>query len=147
MQIQVAEKTPRDVVDFVEKPALNADQVQYVAELFDTPLTGAYNWDYSAQDNPLYELIEGEGEKQQVKPLFSIAEILESIKEVGQRGLEIKRFKGLGSLTNPPRRHLRLHTTQEWDDVDAVNLRHVDFQRCQRGPWDRNGFAVVGQQL
>lgn len=55
---------------------------------------------YSAQDSPLYELIEGEGEKQQVKPLFSIAEILDSIKEVGQRGLEIKRFKGLGEM-NP----------------------------------------------
>ena len=55
---------------------------------------------YSAQDKPLYELIEGEGEKQQIKPLFSIAEILDSIKEVGQRGLEIKRFKGLGEM-NP----------------------------------------------
>jgi DNA gyrase subunit B len=55
---------------------------------------------YSAQDQPLYELIEGEGEKMQVKPLFSIAEILLSIKEVGRRGLEIKRFKGLGEM-NP----------------------------------------------
>jgi DNA gyrase subunit B len=55
---------------------------------------------YSAQDQPLYELIEGEGEKMQVKSLFSIAEILSSIKEVGRRGLEIKRFKGLGEM-NP----------------------------------------------
>jgi DNA gyrase subunit B len=55
---------------------------------------------YSAQDQPLYELIEGEGEKMQVKPLFSIAEILSSIKDVGRRGLEIKRFKGLGEM-NP----------------------------------------------
>jgi DNA gyrase subunit B len=55
---------------------------------------------YSAQDQPLYELIEGEGDKMQVKPLFSIAEILSSIKEVGRRGLEIKRFKGLGEM-NP----------------------------------------------
>ena len=55
---------------------------------------------YAAQDQPLFELIEGEGEKQTTKPLFSIAEILESIKEVGQRGLEIKRFKGLGEM-NP----------------------------------------------
>src|SRR5579859_3104518 len=31
---------------------------------------------YSAQDKPLFELIEGEGEKQQVRPLFSIPEIL-----------------------------------------------------------------------
>ena len=55
---------------------------------------------YAAQDQPLFELIEGEGEKQTTKPLFSIAEILEGIKEVGQRGLEIKRFKGLGEM-NP----------------------------------------------
>ncbi|MCS1412033.1 MAG: Type 2 topoisomerase subunit B [Verrucomicrobia subdivision 3 bacterium] len=55
---------------------------------------------YSAQDYPLFELIEGEGEKQKAKPLFSIGEILESIMEVGRKGLEIKRFKGLGEM-NP----------------------------------------------
>jgi DNA gyrase subunit B len=35
-----------------------------------------------------------------VKPLFSIPEILSAIKEVGKRGLAIKRFKGLGEM-NP----------------------------------------------
>src|SRR5207249_9601137 len=55
---------------------------------------------YSAQDKPLSEVVEGEGDKQQVKPLFSIPEILSSIKEVGRRGLQIKRFKGLGEM-NP----------------------------------------------
>ena len=55
---------------------------------------------YAAQDKPLFELVEGEGEKQVVTPLFSIAEILSGIKEVGRRGLEIKRFKGLGEM-NP----------------------------------------------
>jgi DNA gyrase subunit B len=45
-------------------------------------------------------LIEGEGERQQVKPLFSISEILASVTEVGKRGIEIKRFKGLGEM-NP----------------------------------------------
>jgi DNA gyrase subunit B len=55
---------------------------------------------YSAQDKPLFELIEGEGEKETVKPIFSIAEILDSILEVGRRGLTIKRFKGLGEM-NP----------------------------------------------
>jgi DNA gyrase subunit B len=53
---------------------------------------------YSAQDKPLFEILEGEGEKAQVKPLFSIAEILSSIKEVGRRGIQIKRFKGLGEM-------------------------------------------------
>jgi len=55
---------------------------------------------YAAQDKPLFELIEGEGDQQTVKPLFSIGEILSSIKEIGRRGLEIKRFKGLGEM-NP----------------------------------------------
>ena len=70
---------------------------------------------YSAQDKPLFEVIEGEGDKQQVKPLFSIPEILTSVKEVGRRGLSIKRFKGLGEMNpkelfettmNPVRRKL-----------------------------------------
>jgi DNA gyrase subunit B len=55
---------------------------------------------YSAQDKPLFELIEGEGEKAAVKPLFAIPEILSAVKEVGRRGLQIKRFKGLGEM-NP----------------------------------------------
>jgi DNA gyrase subunit B len=53
---------------------------------------------YSAQDNPLFEMVEGEGEKAQVKPIFSIADILSSVKEVGRRGIQIKRFKGLGEM-------------------------------------------------
>ena len=55
---------------------------------------------YAAQDKPLFELVEGEGEKQLVKPLFSIAEIYTGVLEVGRRGLTIKRFKGLGEM-NP----------------------------------------------
>jgi DNA gyrase subunit B len=55
---------------------------------------------YAAQDKPLFEIVEGDGDKQQVRPLFSIPEILSSIKEVGRRGLSIKRFKGLGEM-NP----------------------------------------------
>lgn len=55
---------------------------------------------YSAQDKPLFEIMEGSGEKRTVKPLFSIPEILDSIKEVGRRGIQIKRFKGLGEM-NP----------------------------------------------
>jgi hypothetical protein len=56
MQITVVEKPPTDVRDYVEQPALNADQVRHVAEIFNTPLTGAYNWDYSEQDNRIRKL-------------------------------------------------------------------------------------------
>jgi DNA gyrase subunit B len=55
---------------------------------------------YAAQDHPLFELLEGEGERETVRPLFSIPDILASVKEVGRRGLSIKRFKGLGEM-NP----------------------------------------------
>jgi DNA gyrase subunit B len=84
---------------------------------------------YSAQDKPLFELVEGEGDKQQVKPLFSIPEILSSIKEVGRRGLSVKRFKGLGEMNpkelfettmNPARRKLlRIDLT---DAVEAEEM-------------------------
>jgi DNA gyrase subunit B len=53
---------------------------------------------YSAQDKPLFELIEGEGEKATVTPLFSIPEILSSVKAVGKKGIQIYRFKGLGEM-------------------------------------------------
>ena len=84
---------------------------------------------YSAQDKPLFEVIEGEGDKEQVKPLFSIPEILASVKEVGRRGLSIKRFKGLGEMNpkelfettmNPARRKLlRIDLT---DAIEAEEM-------------------------
>ncbi len=55
---------------------------------------------YAAQDKPLFELVEGEGERAVTHPLFSIPDILSGVKEVGRRGLQIKRFKGLGEM-NP----------------------------------------------
>jgi DNA gyrase subunit B len=84
---------------------------------------------YSAQDKPLFELVEGEGEKQQATSLFSIPEILSSVKDVGRRGLQIKRFKGLGEMNpkelfettmNPARRKLlRIDLT---DAVEAEEM-------------------------
>ncbi|MFQ3670910.1 MAG: DNA topoisomerase (ATP-hydrolyzing) subunit B [Verrucomicrobiia bacterium] len=53
---------------------------------------------YAAQDKPLFEIIEGEGEQEKVKPLFSIPEILATVLEIGKRGVQIKRFKGLGEM-------------------------------------------------
>ena len=53
---------------------------------------------YSAADKPLFEMIEGEGDNAKVKPLFAIPEILNSVKEIGRGGVQIKRFKGLGEM-------------------------------------------------
>jgi DNA gyrase subunit B len=70
---------------------------------------------YAAQDKPLFELIEGEGERAHVTPIFSIPQILNEVKEVGKKGIQIYRFKGLGEMDakelfettmNPPKRKL-----------------------------------------
>lgn len=51
-----------------------------------------------SMDTPLFELVEGEGDKEKVTPLFSVMDILESIISIGKRGVEITRFKGLGEM-------------------------------------------------
>src|SRR5277367_1204004 len=53
---------------------------------------------YRAADKPLFELLEGEGDGQKKRPIFSIPEILDAVKEVGKRGVQITRFKGLGEM-------------------------------------------------
>jgi DNA gyrase subunit B len=84
---------------------------------------------YAAQDNPLFELVEGEGDRAVTKPLFAIPEILSSIKEAGRKGIQVKRFKGLGEMNakelfettmNPVRRKLlRIDLT---DAVEAEEM-------------------------
>ena len=53
---------------------------------------------FADSDHPIFELIEGEGDKATVHPLFSIPEIHQKIVEIGRRGVQIKRFKGLGEM-------------------------------------------------
>jgi DNA gyrase subunit B len=86
---------------------------------------------YSASDKPIFELLEGEGEKMSVKPIFSIPEILAGIKEIGRRGVQIKRFKGLGEMNakelfettmNPEKRKLLKVDLNEENAVDADKM-------------------------
>jgi len=84
---------------------------------------------YAAQDKPLFELVEGEGEKATVTALFSIPEILSGVKAVGKKGIHMYRFKGLGEMDakelfettmNPAKRKLlRIELT---DAVEAETM-------------------------
>ena len=53
---------------------------------------------FHAMDTPLFELVEGEGEKRHATPLFAIPEILTRVLEISSKGVQIKRFKGLGEM-------------------------------------------------
>jgi DNA gyrase subunit B len=86
---------------------------------------------YATSDRPIFELIEGEGEKAISHPLFSIPEILQKILEIGRRGVQIKRFKGLGEMNakelfettmNPEKRKLLKVDLNEDNAVDADKM-------------------------
>ena len=86
---------------------------------------------YATSDRPIFELIEGEGEKAVSHPLFSIPEILQKILEIGRRGVQIKRFKGLGEMNakelfqttmNPEKRKLLKVDLNEDNAVDADKM-------------------------
>lgn len=85
---------------------------------------------YSDSDKPIFELIEGEGEKATVHPVFSTPKILETIKDIGRRGVQIKRFKGLGEMnakelfntTMDPERRKLLKVDLNEDNAVAADL-------------------------
>ena len=86
---------------------------------------------YAASDRPIFELIEGESDKAISHPLFSIPEILQKILEIGRRGVQIKRFKGLGEMNakelfettmNPEKRKLLKVDLNDDNAVDADKM-------------------------
>ena len=50
-------KTPKDTIEFDGEYPANLDPTD-VVEIFQTPLTGSYNWDYTVQDNRIKKLYE-----------------------------------------------------------------------------------------
>ena len=50
-------KTPKDTRDFDGDYPQDLDPTD-VVEIFETPLTGSYNWDYTVQDNRIKKLYE-----------------------------------------------------------------------------------------
>jgi len=86
---------------------------------------------FSNSDKPIFDLLEGEGEKANVIPLFSVPQILQTIKELGRRGVTIHRFKGLGEMNakelyettmNPARRKLLKVDLNESNAVEADRM-------------------------
>jgi len=49
-------------------------------------------------DKPLYELVDKEGDGEEITPIFNIFDIFKNTLEVGKKGMRIQRFKGLGEM-------------------------------------------------
>jgi DNA gyrase subunit B len=86
---------------------------------------------YSNSDHPLFELIEGDGEKATAHPLFAIPEILAKVIEIGRKGMTVQRFKGLGEMNAkelfettmaPEKRRLLRVDLNENNAVDADRM-------------------------
>ena len=63
MKITKQEGPPKDILTFdklgVENDLnLTPSHVEDIIEIFNTPLTGAYNWDYTVSDNRIKKLYE-----------------------------------------------------------------------------------------
>ena len=86
---------------------------------------------YTATDSPIFHLIEGEGERESKHEIFAIPRILELVKEIGRRGVQIKRFKGLGEMNakelfqttmDPEKRRLLRVKLDETNAVEADKM-------------------------
>ncbi len=53
---------------------------------------------FYSDDKPIYELVGGDGDEQEIDPVFSLFEILGKVLDIGRRGMRIQRFKGLGEM-------------------------------------------------
>jgi DNA gyrase subunit B len=82
-------------------------------------------------DRPIFELIEGEGDKTVAHSVFSVPEILAKVLEIGRKGMQIQRFKGLGEMNpkqlfettmNPDKRKLVKVDLNEDNAVEADRM-------------------------
>ena len=89
---------------------------------------------YTDSDHPIFELLEGEGEKMHVTPVFAVPQILQGVREMGRRGVQIKRFKGLGEMNakelfettmNPDKRKLLRVELNETNAVEADKMFNI----------------------
>ena len=59
MKINYLDKNPREIkLEEDLPPYMNEGVADDIAEIFNTPLSGAYNWDYTVQDNRIKKLYE-----------------------------------------------------------------------------------------
>lgn len=81
---------------------------------------------FFGQDEPIFNLVEGDGEKATVQPVFSIMQILSEVKQIASRGVEITRFKGLGEMDAKE----LFETTMDPEKRQLLKVDLVDLARA-----------------
>ncbi len=92
---------------------------------------------FADSDHPIFELIEGEGDKAITHSLFSVPEIHTKVIEIGKKGLTIQRFKGLGEM-NPKQ---LFETTM---DPNKRKMMKVDLNENNAVEADRMFTILMG---
>jgi DNA gyrase subunit B len=86
---------------------------------------------YSAKEAPIFHLLEGDGDNAKTHEVFAIPQILEAVRDIGKRGVQITRFKGLGEMDakelyettmNPNKRKLLRVRLDETNALDADKM-------------------------
>ncbi len=86
---------------------------------------------YAAKDAPIFHLLEGEGDSRKKHEIFAIPQILEQVREIGKRGVQVTRFKGLGEMNakelfettmNPNKRKMLKVRLDENNAVEADKM-------------------------
>ena len=92
---------------------------------------------FADSDHPIFELIEGEGDKALTHSLFTVPEIHSKVIEIGKKGLSIQRFKGLGEM-NPKQ---LFETTM---DPNKRKMMKVDLNEDNAVEADRMFTILMG---
>jgi len=85
---------------------------------------------YSGTNEPIFELIEGDGEKETTHPIYSIPDIFMNVVEIGKKGLSIQRFKGLGEMN--PKELFETTMDPERRKLMKVDLNEDNFIEADR---------------
>ncbi|MFC1453058.1 toprim domain-containing protein, partial [Verrucomicrobiota bacterium] len=81
---------------------------------------------FSRSDTPLCQLVTGKDEK---RPVYSLPNLLETVKDMGRKGLDVQRYKGLGEMNpdqlfdttmDPERRKLLKVTLENSTRADEI---------------------------
>ncbi len=82
---------------------------------------------FYSMDTPIFELSEGDGDKKTKTPIFVVSDILSKVLEISAKGVQIKRFKGLGEMNAKQ----LFSTTMDPETRQFLRVRYDDDNKLE----------------